>query len=73
MEITGTLNWYERVEPSCNTIKQRFCGTCGSPILNRNSGHPDILFVTAGSLDDPTSFKPEKNRAPRRGVYLGFC
>ncbi|MGI9355109.1 MAG: GFA family protein [Rhizobiaceae bacterium] len=59
-EITGTMNWYERKVPNGNTIKQGFCETCGSPILNRNTGHPEILFVTAGSLDDPAGFNPEK-------------
>ena len=28
--------------------------------MNRNSGHANVYFVHAGSLDEPNNFKPQK-------------
>ena len=28
--------------------------------MNKNSGHGDVYFVHAGSLDDPNRFVPQK-------------
>ena len=58
--VTGDLSWYERNAPSGNIVRAGFCGTCGSPVMNHNSGYPENLFVTAGSLDDPSEFQPTK-------------
>jgi hypothetical protein len=30
-----------------------FCGECGSPIISRSQGDPDMVRVRAGTLDDP--------------------
>lgn len=56
--ITGELTFWDRTVENGNTVSQGFCGKCGSPVLNQNSGYPDNLYITAGSLDDPTLFKP---------------
>ena len=58
--VAGDMAWYERTAPSGNTISQGFCGKCGSPMMNKNSGHADVYFINAGSLDDPNQFKPQK-------------
>ncbi len=71
-EIDGELSWYKRVAPSNNTVKQGFCGNCGSPIMNRNSGYPDNLFITAGSLDDPSLFAPTKTVHPEMALAWDF-
>jgi hypothetical protein len=43
------------------TIKSRaFCPTCGSPVYLTFPGIPEIFIVHAGSLDDPTRYKPQK-------------
>ncbi|MEP0940335.1 MAG: GFA family protein [Rhizobiaceae bacterium] len=59
-ELTGQLSWYDRPAPSGSTVRSAFCPTCGTHILNKNTGHPGNVFVTAGSLDDPSGFMPSK-------------
>ena len=35
-----------------------FCDQCGTPVVCINSGHPEIVDVTVGSLDEPERFPP---------------
>jgi hypothetical protein len=43
------------------TVKTRgFCPTCGSPVYMAFRDIPDVFVVRAGSLDDPSRYKPEK-------------
>ena len=58
--ITGEITYYDRTAANGHTVSQGFCATCGSPILNRNSGYPDNVYIHAASLDDPGLFKPER-------------
>ena len=60
ISIDGELKWYGRQAPNGNKVESGFCDECGSPIINRNSGYPDKLFVSAASLDDTPLFKPVK-------------
>lgn len=39
-------------------VSRQFCAACGTPLFSDASGHPELLTVTAGSLDDPGLFKP---------------
>jgi hypothetical protein len=57
--LTGKANqWLETGEggtkKSC-----AFCPTCGSPLYITFPDHPDTFAVRAGSLDDPTRYKPQ--------------
>ena len=38
-----------------------FCGTCGTSLTYENDGRPDEVDVTAGSLDHPEDFPPNKS------------
>lgn len=58
--VDGQLSRYSRRAPSGNTVESFFCGTCGSPVLNQNSGYTDKYFISAGTLDDPSRFTPTK-------------
>jgi hypothetical protein len=60
LQLTGKLTWYERVAASGNTVQSGFCAKCGSPVLNKNAGYADKLFVAAATLDDPSLFLPTK-------------
>lgn len=33
-------------------------GGCGSPVMNRNDGYPDNLYIHAATLDLPSTFSP---------------
>jgi len=38
---------------------RRFCPNCGSLVFGESPARPDMLNVTAGSLDDPSAFQPQ--------------
>jgi hypothetical protein len=66
--VTGPLTFFDRPADSGNVISRGFCPTCGSAILSRNSGFPNLVFVRASSMDDPESITPSMvvyaSRAP---------
>lgn len=59
LTISGTLTFHEEQADSGNTVSRGFCPTCGCPLMNINTGYPDVRYMTAASLDDPGVFKPE--------------
>jgi hypothetical protein len=58
--LRGELTYYEQRADNGNSVSSGFCPTCGSPILKKSSGYPEMLFFHAASLDDPRLFKPQK-------------
>lgn len=58
--VSGELRFFEQKADSGNTINRGFCPACGSPVLAKNSGYPEALFIHAGSLDDPGLFRPQR-------------
>ncbi len=57
----GELKFFAVKANSGNEVTRGFCGTCGSWVMGRGSGIPQLVEVTAGSLDDPNVFKPMMN------------
>ena len=43
---------------SGRTMNRGFCEECGSPVMIRRPETPQVVFLQAGSLDDPALFKP---------------
>ena len=39
----------------------RFCPHCGSPLTRRSARSGARIYVHAGSLDDPSTFDPERS------------
>ena len=58
--LHGALAYFEYRAESGNSVNSGFCPTCGNPILKKSSGHPEVLFFHAASLDDPSLFKPQQ-------------
>ena len=58
--LEGELAAYDLVADSGNQVKSKFCRRCGSPILKTTSGYPELLFIHAATLDEPSRFRPEK-------------
>ncbi len=56
--ISGELRGYRSTADSGNTMYRQFCPQCGTPIFTESSGRPDIIFVRAGTLDDPNIVQP---------------
>ena len=56
--VTGEPTFYETAADSGNTTRRGFCPTCGSPVIGKSTGMTDVVFLPAGSLDDPGLFDP---------------
>ena len=38
--------------------QRKFCSVCGSPVFSIAAVAPDLIFITAGSLDDASWVEP---------------
>ena len=60
LEITANEpRYYAVAADSGRKLKRGFCPECGSSVLVQ-PGFPDIMFIVASSLDDPSAFKPQQ-------------
>jgi hypothetical protein len=59
VKLTGTPRSYEVKSDSGQTNRRGFCPTCGSPVMGATSGFPGATTISAGSLDDPSVFRPQ--------------
>jgi hypothetical protein len=58
LKITGDVKYYDSRADSGHTFSRGFCPNCGARLFGKSSGMPAIIAITAGSLDDPSRFKP---------------
>lgn len=56
--VSGPMTTYRSIADSGNAVERQFCPICGSPVTYRSTAFANSVFVTAGSLDDPTIFAP---------------
>ena len=56
--VEGELRDYQSVADSGNVMHRRFCPTCGTPVFSTAEARPHLIFVRAGTLDDPEIAKP---------------
>ncbi len=56
--VQGTPRVYEKVSKGGRTVKQNFCGKCGSTLWGETEF--GLVSVGAGSLDNPEIFSPAK-------------
>lgn len=56
--ITGEVAYYESIGGSGQPIRRGFCPKCGSQLFGRPSLRAAMIGIRAGSLDDPSVFKP---------------
>jgi hypothetical protein len=55
----GAPKLYAGTADSGNMVTRAFCPDCGSPLFIRVSTRPDLIGLRAGTLDDPSAFRPE--------------
>lgn len=55
--ITGDVKYYDTMGDSGGVVNRGFCPTCGSRLFAK-LGQTKLMAITAGSLDDPSEFKP---------------
>jgi hypothetical protein len=58
--VAGSPREYVKVSDSGRPVARYFCGDCGSPLFTRPPLHPETVFIKAGSLDDPTLVRPDR-------------
>ncbi len=54
-----TLTAFKDMGDSGKPVLRYFCNRCGSPLITRAEFSPEVEFIKAGSLDDPSWLKPE--------------
>ena len=57
----GEPRWYIRTTDRGHQLRRAFCGDCGSPVFLTNDATPNFVVLYAGSLDDPSIFKPARD------------
>ncbi|PJZ71406.1 hypothetical protein CH373_02595 [Leptospira perolatii] len=56
--VSGQPKGFTKVADSGNKITREFCPECGSPLFTKSPAHPDLVFIKAGTLDNPNLVKP---------------
>ena len=56
--IEGEMKDYRSVADSGNVMHRRFCPSCGTALFSEAEIRPHLVFVRAGTLDDPEVAKP---------------
>ena len=58
-ELKGELSEHVTIgEDHGLETKRRFCPTCGSPVMSEADAMPEVIFIKAGTLDDPSWLAP---------------
>ncbi len=60
LRTTGSsLTAYKDEGESGKPVLRYFCNLCGSPLITRAEFSPEVEFIKAGTLDDPSWLKPD--------------
>ena len=58
IKITGQTGDYRSVADSGAVMHRGFCPTCATPMFSEAESRPHLIFVRAGTLDDPELARP---------------
>src|SRR5271169_4930252 len=58
VQIRGEPRYHGAVGGSGKLVERGFCPTCGSQVTMKLELLPDLLGLQAGSLDDPSIYRP---------------
>ncbi|MEM7541121.1 MAG: GFA family protein [Pseudomonadota bacterium] len=56
--LGATPKYYAKVSDGGNAVERGFCAECGSPVTILEPHRPKLIFLHAGSLDDPSQHQP---------------
>jgi hypothetical protein len=56
--VNGATRDYRSIANSGNVMHRRFCAACGTQLFSEAEARPHLIFVRAGTLDDPEIAKP---------------
>lgn len=57
----GAPRWFDRPADAGHTMRRGFCGACGTPLFLVNTARPGVMVFYAGSLDDPSWYRPSRD------------
>lgn len=57
--LIGKLARHDYLAASGNTLSQRFCAACGTPVMGESSARPHMKAVRVGFLDGPHGLAPQ--------------
>jgi hypothetical protein len=58
LQLEGEPVDYRMVADSGNVAHRRFCVRCGTHLFSTSEARPHLVFVRAGTLDDPELARP---------------
>jgi hypothetical protein len=56
--VKGDTRDFGSIADSGNVMHRRFCSTCGTQLFSEAEARPHLIFVRAGTLDNPEIAKP---------------
>jgi hypothetical protein len=59
--LHGDLGAFIVKANSGRNVTREFCKTCGAPLFTKADAVPHVIFIKAGSLDDPSWLRPSLN------------
>ena len=57
----GSPKYFDVKADSGHTTRRSFCAECGSPLFGEPGSRVDMVTIRAGSLDDPSEFRPSRD------------
>lgn len=66
ISISGETHDYQSAADSGSRMHRRFCPRCGTHMFSEAEPRPHLIFVRAGSLDDPNIARPERRSGRHR-------
>ena len=57
--VTGEVTWYESPGDSGMKVRRGFCPRCGTRLFGEPDVAPDLMSISALSLDDISAFQPQ--------------
>ena len=58
LSVSGELRDFALTADSGNRAHRRFCPVCGTHLFSASEARPHLIFVRAGTLDDPEIARP---------------
>src|SRR3984893_7746042 len=58
VRFRGQIRYFSVIGISGNVVERGFCPTCGSQLILKLERLPQVLGLQAGSLDDPSIYRP---------------
>lgn len=66
--VSGEPKCFTKNGDSGRPVTRCFCPDCGSPLYTLPPLHPELVFLKAGSFDDPAAVRPAQQSWTRSAV-----